>query len=201
VRNFALGKVKGELVTYLDGDDAYFRDKLQKEVELYSQTPEPKIIYSNYAIIDEKGRELRVWNERKSEELPSGDIFLDVFLRRFPRKALYRNELVGIECYRKIKGYDTNLELYEDWDSRIRMTKYYTAKYCDHVLSKYRKHDKGISTKQMELHMKYRRYIYQKNMKLTRNCFELLRVMHMYHRGLLKYNYRKWKGRGFARND
>ena len=52
-RNLAIQNVKGEFISFLDTDDMWQKDKLEKHMNFFSKNKDYKIVYSNYYIYDE----------------------------------------------------------------------------------------------------------------------------------------------------
>ena len=52
-RNLAIQKAKGKFVSFLDTDDMWELDKIEKQVNFLEQNKDFKIVYSNYYILDE----------------------------------------------------------------------------------------------------------------------------------------------------
>ena len=57
-RNLAINKANGEYITFLDTDDMWKKNKLEKQIKLIVKDPDIKIIYSNYLVIDENKKNL-----------------------------------------------------------------------------------------------------------------------------------------------
>lgn len=160
----ALQAVTGDYVTYVDGDDKYRLTKLEKEAKLLQENPNAQIAFSNYYYITADGIYSGVWADKQTP--PQGNIFRQTFARNFPRRSLFRNEMVQYQAWKKVGFYDPNLNLYEDWDMRIRLSKYYQAVYYDEPLTEYRIHKTGLSSTKAARHLTVLEYIYQKNMPL-----------------------------------
>lgn len=163
----ALNSVTGDYVTYVDGDDRFLPTKLEKEVPLLNKRPQAKIVFSNNYYMTADGVHTGVWaNDVQPAE---GDVFCETFAREFPRRNLFRNELVEYEAWRKVGFHDPRLELYEDFDMRIRLTKKYRVAYHDEPLSEYRIHSTGLSSLEAVRHLKALEYICRKNVPLLRD--------------------------------
>jgi glycosyltransferase involved in cell wall biosynthesis len=159
----ALSSVKGDCVTYLDGDDRFLPEKLEREAGALEKDDQIGIIYSNFRFINADGDNTGNWNS--SGMLPEGMIFLDVFGRRFPRNIVFRNELVRSELLRN-SSYDPALNLYEDWDLRIRLTRTVRVACCPEVLSEYRLHAESLSQAHFADHISAIDSIVSKNRNL-----------------------------------
>lgn len=174
-RNDALKGVRGEFVTYLDGDDRFLPQKIEKEIHEFRNHPDAKIVFSNVRYIDEKGNHLSRWAGEKTPP-PFGNVFKEVFSREFPGNSIFRNEMVDYSCYKKTGFYDENLRIYEDWDMKIRLTKYFKTVYCPEILVEYRLHRGGLSRLPPSQHLKFMKEIYRKNFCLLEDLPESERL-------------------------
>lgn len=163
----ALNVVKGDYVTYLDGDDLYLPTKLEKEAKLLKENPNVQIAFSNNFYVAENGITTGIWIE--GEMPPEGDVFKETFARDFPKGSLFRMELVDYSAWANVGFHDPSLYIYEDYDMRIRLTKKLKVKYYNEPLSKIRIHGKGISRSEIARHLEAFKYIYKKNSHLLGN--------------------------------
>jgi len=160
----ALRAVTGDYVTYVDGDDRFLPAKLEKEARLLQRNPDAQIAFSNNYYMTVDGVHTGVW--AGSETPPQGNVFRQTFARDFPKRSLFRMELVEYNAWKKIGFHDPTLHLYEDFDMRIRLTKRYRTVYCDEPLSEIRIHNTGLSKAKAAQHLAALEYIYRKNMPL-----------------------------------
>jgi len=163
----ALRVVSGDYVTYVDGDDRLLPTKLEKEAELLRHNPSAQIAFSDNYYISAEGVRTGTWAE--SETPPEGDIFCETFARRFPRRNLFRMELVEYRAWKQIGFHDVELALYEDYDMRIRLTKRLRTAYIDEPLSEIRLHADGLSSLPATVHLEALDYILSKNEPLLAN--------------------------------
>jgi len=164
VRNDALLAVTGDYVTHVDGDDRILPTKLEKEANLLLSNPYAELAFSNYFYITEDGACMGIWAD--SEIPPEGNVFCQIFARDFPRRNLFRNELVNYQAWETIGFYDPKLNIFEDYDMRIRLTKKIRVVYHNEPLSEYRLHDGGLSAMERIRHFEALDYIYRKNKSL-----------------------------------
>jgi glycosyltransferase involved in cell wall biosynthesis len=160
----ALQAVTGDFVTYVDGDDRFLPTKLEKEAKILYSHPNAQIAFSNFYYLSEDGIRLCAWAEHKAP--PQGNVFACVFSRNFPRRTLFRCELVNYAAWKEIGFHDRHLALYEDYEMRIRLTKKLSTVYCNEPLSEYRRAKTGLSFSQADRHLVSLNYIYQKNLAL-----------------------------------
>ena len=83
-RNFALEKASGEYIAFLDCDDVYSPDKLQKQVKLM-HNKNYAMCYGSAVIINERGKEIK----RNIVKNKSGNIFSNL-LMNIPLKMVLK---------------------------------------------------------------------------------------------------------------
>ncbi len=66
-RNIGIAAAKGEYIAFLDADDKWKEDKLEKQLELAKDHPEAVLFYTGSTIIDDSGRVLMDHLEVKEE--------------------------------------------------------------------------------------------------------------------------------------
>lgn len=167
-KSFALEQVRGDLVTYLDGDDRFLPNKLEMELKCLKKNPDSKIVYSNVYITDPEGQRKGTWIENHKLP-PTGYVFHQVFGRDYPRRQLFRNEIVVYDCLKKVGFFDEEFAMYHDWDLRVRLSKHYNVAYCSDILAEYRRHEAGVSTLPFDRHFDELQRVYAKNKHLLKD--------------------------------
>jgi glycosyltransferase involved in cell wall biosynthesis len=161
VRIDALAAVTGEYVSYLDGDDRYLPEKLEKETALLTRRPETTIAFSNNYYIDQNGHRIGKWVT--NDPPPQGDVFKETLTRQFPRGNLFRMELLPLAALKMVGFHDPNLHVLEDWEMRIRLSKRFQVAYWDEPLTEIRVHREGLSNVPNEKKLAAFEYIWQKH--------------------------------------
>lgn len=166
--NTALQRARGELVSCLDGDDRWLPRKLELEWEAMRRHPGAKVAYSNIYSINPAGQRTAVWHDGKGAVPPSGDVFIPVFAKRFfpGTRSIFRNPLLYRSALEAMDYHDENVELYIDWDLKIRLAAAYPVAYSGEALVEYRIHPGGIHNQPLGTHLRDLVGIYHKNLPL-----------------------------------
>ena len=160
----ALQAVTGDLVTYVDGDDFYRPTKLAAELAALQRHPDAGIAFCNTAYVDAGGKPL--WNWVDQDKPPVGDVFAATYCRDYPRRSLFRMEMVRVDALREVGFHDPTLRLYEDWDLRIRLTKRLRVAYHDEPLAVVRLHGRGLASSPPAEHLAAIERVLGKNLPL-----------------------------------
>ncbi|MBC7388154.1 MAG: glycosyltransferase family 2 protein [Opitutaceae bacterium] len=121
-KNTGFRMANGVFITYLDGDDTYYPNKIEKEVERFLIEPSMDVVYSNFDIREYNGQLIKTW---ATNFLPEGDIFKNVIIQDFPNGHLHRFEMFKREVMHSLNFYDESFSIYHDLDFMIR----YSAQY------------------------------------------------------------------------
>ncbi len=166
--NFGLQQAKGDLINSLGGDDRWLPRKLELEWKALQDHPEAKIAYSNVITIDSRGDRTGIWYDGSGPELPSGDVFVQVFSKKFfpNNRSIFRNQLIYRSVYEEVGGYDFNIPIHIDWDLKVRQTCRYKVAYSGEALVEYRIHGKGVHNQSQENLFVSEKAVVDKNLKL-----------------------------------
>ncbi len=177
-RNIALEQCEGDIVTFLDGDDMFYPNKLLSEYEVLSSQKHLSAVYSNFDYINPFDEKVGIFSEN-NDEPATGDILIETLLRQYNISSgnNYIYEMYYKNCALEIGNYDENILLWEDWDFRIRMSTKYQYGYCQNVNSAYRKLKNGLHTSPPELHYREQIKIYKKNKHLILNLNKEVRKL------------------------
>jgi len=139
-RNTLLKMAQGKYVAFLDSDDLFTPDAIERMVKAMESEPEDVIVYGPYLRIDKNGKV----TGRSKRELYNGycakEIFQTIFIHTygsmFPRRAL---EEVG--------GFDASLPVCPDYDLWLRLSLKYRFVSLSEPTSRRRRHDSNISSR------------------------------------------------------
>ena len=136
-RNNAILKANGEYIAFLDSDDLWLPDKLEKQIPLF--VGDVGLVYSAVYIINERNK---VVTTELCEENVRGDIYLHLLVKN---RMTGGSVVVCREAIDKVGLFDESFPAAENWDLWIRICKYYTTDYINEPLVKYRRHSGNMS--------------------------------------------------------
>ena len=143
--NAAIKNCSGDLLTWVAGDDRFKPAKLEMEWEALKIYTDCHIAYSNVETTNADGHRTGTWDGNTDASPSRGNIFLHVFTKRlFPgRRNLFRSPLLFRDVFDTIGPFDEKLDLFEDFDWKIRATYRHRTVYIPKPLVEYRIHDQG----------------------------------------------------------
>lgn len=138
-RNTGIVNSTGEYIAFLDHDDIWLPDKIALQVDALDCNPSCGMTYCNYQILDEQtGILIDPYSESGG-----GGMF---------EKFLYRNYIttasqimVRRSCFEKVGIFDESLEIVDDYDFYLRLSRHYEINYDHRVLAHWRKHQFNTS--------------------------------------------------------
>jgi glycosyltransferase involved in cell wall biosynthesis len=144
-RSEGLRSARGDLITWLDGDDRFLPAKLERETALLAADGSCGWVYSQVRHVDGEGREQGL----RYQDPPAGSILGELvsMLGAAPRNPLIRKEVLARTGY--FRG---DLELYEDFDFCLRLAAASRAAFCPEILVEYRIHDSGLHCENLDRH-------------------------------------------------
>jgi len=145
-RNLAIEKSLGNYVSFLDTDDLWVEDKLEKQIDFLEKNKEFKIVYSNYYILEDK-KNKKYLKHKKS--LPSGQI----------TQKLLNNYSFGIvtaflekDIFKKFE-FKKNYNIIGDFDFFIDLSQKFKIGSIQEPLALYRIHESNFSVKKINLYI------------------------------------------------
>ncbi len=143
-RNYGIEKSHSDFVAFLDADDTWLPEKLEKQVELLHKNFNAGMAYTNSFWIGKTGRVLSRTQKQQYGRLPQGNIAYDMMERDY---IITSSVLIRREVFGKAGLFDTSLEVCEDWEFKIRIAKAYEVLCLDEPLIRYRLHAGGTHYK------------------------------------------------------
>lgn len=134
-KNRGLSRCRGDLVAFLDGDDMWPEDRLEKQVPQFAADPGLGVVYGQVQGIDGEGNLLRRSGPIDHSRWPSGWITARLFLDNC---IPFGSVLVKRDCFDRLGGFDESLRMGIDWDLWLRFSTRYKFLYLPDVMLKYR---------------------------------------------------------------
>lgn len=133
-RNQAMGMVRGKYLAFLDADDVWMPDKLEKQVAFMEGHPEFPLSHTRCMVIGDDGKELYA---REGIYPPDGDCFVALLRKCFicTSTVMLRRELAD-----RVGGFteDREFRCGEDWEFFLRCAKAAPVGMPAGTLAKYR---------------------------------------------------------------
>lgn len=145
-RNLGISISKGKYLCFLDADDLYANDKIEKQVEILDNNKEVSVVYNDLKVVDEK---LNYINTLKSEGIYRNRKILLA-------QILYRQVIQGPICMMIRRDCAENIKWNEkliytvDYDYTIKLAQKYNFYYLEEPLYIYRRHSCNLSNKHKE---------------------------------------------------
>ena len=143
-RNLAVKKTNGDYISFLDTDDMWTKDKLEKQINFIKKNSNYKILYSNYYVLKNNEKKIMYKNE-----LPSGFItqkLLDFYgigiNTAFIDKSIF-------EQY----NFKEDLNIIGDFDFFIQTSKKFQIGYISDPLTFYRIHGNSFTKKNYKMYI------------------------------------------------
>ena len=161
-RNEALRRSRGEYIAFIDHDDIWMTDKLEKQMPFLKNDCEVDFLYSNFFII--KGNR-KMLASRKQQ--PQGNVF-ERFLYHYPVAIL--TVMVRKKALQRLDAlFDENLNLTEEYDLFMRLLYKSKAVYQNEPLAVRRMHSGMSSLRFMEKWPQELEYVLKKLEHLSLN--------------------------------
>ena len=132
-RNRGIKEAEGKYIAFLDDDDEFLPEKLERQVRLFEISSEKVgLIYTWAKEVDEKGNLLR-----KHCISVRGNSLKEILKRNFIPSP---SAMVRKECFDKVGLFDENFPSCQDWEMWTRIASWYEFDVVEDFLVIYHKH-------------------------------------------------------------
>lgn len=139
-RNTGMYSSNGDFIAFLDSDDIWHNNKLEKQISIFTHKPDIGVVYSQRETIDEDGNTITGYLPKLYNGMVLNKLWVDNFVCN-------SSAIISRKIFNKIGGMNKNLRMSEDWEYWLRIACYFKFDYVDEPLVKYRVHDEQVSKK------------------------------------------------------
>lgn len=137
-RNAGIKRSSGEYIAFLDSDDYWLPEKLERQMALFGEHPEYGMVASCCASVRLDGR-----FRGKNRPGKSGWILRDLFNKNFIRTS---SAVIKKVCLEKVGLFDEALSECEEYDLWLRIAAQYPIGFINESLAVYVDNPEGVST-------------------------------------------------------
>ena len=131
-RNVGIAEARGEFICFLDADDIFLHDKIERQLAFLEALPSCDLVYSDHYLGDELLNPILLECKRPPAPLSELLSYCNWFA---PMAALMKTHLL-----RGVGGFDEELKSAEDWDMWIRAARVAVLAYLPGPVGIYRTH-------------------------------------------------------------
>lgn len=138
-RNLALAEATGEFICFLDSDNYWPLDKLEKQVRVFEQHPDTDVLYGDNVIINELGQEI----SRKNMSRYSGRIARHMIKDNC---VAMNTTMTRRHCFNQMGGMSGKRRVADDYDLWLRFSAQFLFRYEPEYWAWYRVMEDQISS-------------------------------------------------------
>jgi glycosyltransferase involved in cell wall biosynthesis len=144
-RNLGINKAKGNWLAFIDSDDMWEPDKLERQVNYLANHTDCMLVAAGHFHC------MKRWNNCVSILSKMNNINYSGLLER--NRFATPTVLVHKECFRKAGLFDESLVFAEDWDMWLRIARIYKIGYVDQELCKVYLNHSSITSTRLEMNL------------------------------------------------
>jgi glycosyltransferase involved in cell wall biosynthesis len=139
-RNYGIRRARGEFIAFLDADDLWLPEKLEKQLKVFNADQELMLVFTEHRVFDTTG--FRKTTFVKKERLMKGDVVKNIFL--YSHVAL-PTVMVRSQVFQEIGYFEESLIAAEDDNLWMRIVLKFRIHLLDEVLVNVRVTEKSLS--------------------------------------------------------
>lgn len=135
-RNLGIEKSTGEFLAFIDADDIWAKEKLERQLAVFRQHPEAGLVVTAAELIDENDQVLPCRKNRKKPK--QGRVSLYDYIAG--KCILSINAMTRRECLNRSGLFNPHYVIGEDYELWMRITRHFDYYYLNEPLHRYRVH-------------------------------------------------------------
>ena len=156
-RNTGIKTAKGEYIAFLDADDLWTKNKIEKQIELFRENPEIDIVFTDVKITrlkEGKIQQFIMFQEQKLDREFFGHDF--IVMRPFEKLLkinfmLTPSVVVRKSCFKGSIFFNEKRRYTEDWELWLKMSLYFDVGYVNEVCVYVKDEGDGLSSNRLEM--------------------------------------------------
>ena len=148
-RNTGIKNSRNEYIAFLDADDIWLPEKIEKQLLKFKNDPDIGFVYCDNYFIDKSGNIIKDYVRKV--KLVEGNILLDFFMDFF---LITSGIMLKRSCIERTGMFDINLEVGEDFEFFLRLAQHFKAGVVKEKLFKRRVWKESLSKQDYEMNTK-----------------------------------------------
>lgn len=141
-RNKGLEVAKGDHICFLDADDLYVDDKIEKQIKTLNSFKDIDVVYNDVEVVDEELRYIKTLKSEGVYENQNDFLCMMIVRQMIPGTA---SMMFRRHCIETGIRYPTNYKNSVDYGFTIQLASKYKFKYIPETLYIYRRHEKNLT--------------------------------------------------------
>ncbi|MBZ9624559.1 glycosyltransferase [Clostridium sp. FP2] len=146
-RNLGLALAKGEYVTFLDGDDLYKSDKVEKQIKAFLENPLVDVVYNDVDVVDSNLKYLYTLKSEGVYEDRDDFLCMTLVRQRIPAPA---SMMVKRKFEIKDVKFPEHYSNSADYEFTIKLAQKCTFKYLSESIYIYRRHSGNLTNSHLK---------------------------------------------------
>lgn len=139
-KNLGIGLSRGQIIAFLDADDAWMPTKLEKQLTRFCDRPDVGVVFCRRTMMDENG----VLGATPRVSFPRGQVLTEMFVQNF---VCFSSAVVRRDVFSHVGRFHPEWDLAIDYDLWLRVAREYGFDFVDEALVLYRTGHGNLSKK------------------------------------------------------